>query len=139
MQDASQILWPVFLQVLLTFAVYVVLARRRFGSVKRGEHKLSEFKYGTGGANHILLATRNLANQFELPVLFYTLVVVLIVTAEVTTLQVVLAWVFVVSRYIHAFGHVQDILKPRLYGFFAGLGVMALMWLIFALQIGNLI
>ena len=43
----------------------------------------------------------NLANQFELPVLFYALVVLLIAFGKVTMFDVVAAWVFVAGRVIH--------------------------------------
>jgi hypothetical protein len=135
MQDASMIVWPVILQVLLTFAAYVVLGRRRFAAVKRGDAKPIEYKYGTGGPNYVMLATRNVANQFELPVLFYVLVILLIVLGEVNSFQVVMAWLFVAARYIHAYGHMQDILKPRFIGFFASLFACLAMWIGFAAQI----
>ena len=45
--------------------------------------------------------TRNLANQFELPVIFYAVVVLLVATHNVTLTDVVAAWAFVAGRVIH--------------------------------------
>jgi hypothetical protein len=45
--------------------------------------------------------TRNLANQFELPAIFYALVVLLVALGKVTVVDVVAAWVFVAGRVIH--------------------------------------
>jgi len=42
--------------------------------------------------------TRNLANQFELPVIFYAVAVLLIATGRVTAIDVIAAWVFVAGR-----------------------------------------
>ena len=135
MGNAAIILWPVILQAFLTFCGYLVLGRRRFGSVKRGEARLKEYKFGGGGPERVQLASRHVANQFELPVLFYAVVAFALITGEVSAYLVVLAWLFVASRYVHAFGHLQDILKPRLYGFFASLFFCFLMWLGLAIQI----
>ena len=51
--------------------------------------------------HHIARITRNLANQFELPVIFYAVVVLLVATRNVTTIDIVAAWVFVAGRVIH--------------------------------------
>jgi hypothetical protein len=45
--------------------------------------------------------TRNLGNQFELPVIFYALVVLLVALGKVTMFDVAAAWVFVAGRVIH--------------------------------------
>lgn len=47
-------------------------------------------------------ASDNLSNLFELPLLFYTLCVVLEVTQSVTALYISEAWIFVVLRYGHS-------------------------------------
>ena len=46
--------------------------------------------------------TRNLANQFELPVIFYTVVVLLVALHAVGTIDLVAAWVFFVGRIVHS-------------------------------------
>lgn len=51
---------------------------------------------------HIDRVTRNLANQFELPVIFYAVVVLLVATNKVTTIEIIAAWVFVAGRVIHS-------------------------------------
>jgi hypothetical protein len=45
--------------------------------------------------------TRNLANQFELPVIFYAAVILLIALGKVTTADIVVAWIFVAGRIAH--------------------------------------
>jgi hypothetical protein len=46
--------------------------------------------------------TRNLTNQFELPVIFYAVVVLLIAFGRVTMIDVIAAWVFVAGRLVHS-------------------------------------
>ena len=48
------------------------------------------------------------SNQFELPVLFYVLTILAIITKHADFLFVVMAWIFVLSRLAHAFVHVTS-------------------------------
>jgi hypothetical protein len=45
--------------------------------------------------------TRNLSNQFELPVIFYAVVVLLAATNNATALDAIAAWAFVAGRVAH--------------------------------------
>ncbi|MGL6338695.1 MAG: MAPEG family protein [Waterburya sp.] len=47
----------------------------------------------------------NLKNLFEIPVLFYALVLYLFVTKQVDTVYVCAAWIFVVFRVLHSVVH----------------------------------
>ena len=51
--------------------------------------------------HHVARIAYNLSNQFELPVIFYAAVVLLIATNNVTTIDIIAAWVFVAGRVIH--------------------------------------
>jgi hypothetical protein len=75
-------------------------------------------------------------NQFQLPVLFYVLMTLALITKQADLLMVVLAWVFVLLRIAHAFIHITHNRVMRRGGTF-GLGAMVLivMWLIFAVRI----
>ena len=97
----SSILWPLIAQVLWTFMLYTWLTWARFQAVRRGEVDYSCFELGREEPRAIARITRNLANQFELPVIFYAVVVLLVAVDEVTTVDVIAAWVFVAGRIIH--------------------------------------
>ena len=75
-------------------------------------------------------------NQMELPTLFYILTVLAYFTHHAGILFVVLAWVFVVFRVLHAGVHVTSN-APNLRGALFGLGsvVLAVMWVIFMIQV----
>ena len=48
----------------------------------------------------------NYRNQFELPVLFYAVVAFALITKGADTLMIVLAWLFVLTRIVHAAIHI---------------------------------
>ena len=127
------ILYPVFVQVLLTFIVYGLLA------VARGR-AIAAMDRGSRGAELALgrvvwppdAAKRaaNQRNQFELPVLFYAVVAFALLTKGVDFVLLLLAWLFVLSRLVHAAIHVgPNRIRWRSPVFALGLLILAGMWL----------
>jgi hypothetical protein len=98
----SSILWPLLAQILWTFMLYAWLTWARTQAVRRGEVDYSCFELGREEPRAIARITRNLANQFELPVIFYAAVVLLVALDEVTPVDVAAAWVFVAGRVVHS-------------------------------------
>ena len=94
------LLWPMLAHVGWVFLLYVWLTIARQRAVKRGEVDYSAFARGEE-PHHVARITRNLANQFELPVIFYAVVVLLVATNNVIITDVIAAWVFVAGRVIH--------------------------------------
>ena len=99
--SASSILWPMLAHVAWVVMLYAWLTVARTLAVRRGEVDYSAFVLGRDEPLHIARITRNLANQFELPAIFYALVVLLIALGKVTAFDVVAAWVFVAGRVVH--------------------------------------
>jgi hypothetical protein len=87
-------------QIGWTFLLYVWLTVARAQAVRRGEAEFARFAYGEE-PHEVERITRNLANQFELPVIFYAVVVLLVATGKVTMTDIIAAWVFVAGRVIH--------------------------------------
>ncbi|TCM55915.1 hypothetical protein C8J36_103281 [Rhizobium sp. PP-F2F-G48] len=132
----TAIIWPVIAQVLLVTIVYGVMGKRRFGAVRQGTARARDFLIPSVEPEASATVARNLTNQFELPVLFYTVCTLLAVTDGVSILTVSAAWLFVLSRYGHAFVHMTSnrlMLRHRL--FVAGFFINALLWLLLALHI----
>jgi hypothetical protein len=132
----ATILLPLFVQVALTFAVLITLALRRAGAKTRGELRgpvsLREPNWPVTGRQ----AEYNYQNQFELPVLFYVLTVLAIITRQADLLFVVLAWIFVITRIIHAAVHLTtNDLTVRGPVFIAGAIVLMIMWMAFIIRI----
>lgn len=134
--NQTVIFWPVLAHVLLIYIVYCVLGRRRYGAVKSGEAKVGQYKVrSTEPASSVTVAA-NLVNQFELPVLFYVLCLTLHVTNGVNYLTLLLMWIFVASRYFHAWVHLTSnnlLLRSR--SFFVGAAIILLGWIWFALHL----
>jgi hypothetical protein len=78
---------------------WLTLARKR--AVDSGETQWSGFVLGRDEPLHVARITRNLANQFELPVLFYIAALVIMMADAITTFDLAAAWLFVAGRVIH--------------------------------------
>jgi hypothetical protein len=99
--NAGLLLWPMLAHVGLIVFLYAWLTVARVGAVRRGEAEYSCFVFGRGEPPQAARISRNLANQFELPVIFYAMGVLLIVLGRVTPVDVVAAWVFIAGRLAH--------------------------------------
>ena len=133
----QEVLLPLFVEVILTFALLFWLAPLRgrdFSSgVTRPENvALREPNW----SQRSLQVGYSYANQFELPVLFYVLTILAWVTRHADLIFVVLAWIFVIFRYLQAYVHVTSN-QVRLRGAFFGVSalVLAIMWLIYIVKI----
>jgi hypothetical protein len=96
----ASILWPMLAHIGWVLLLYVWLTIVRTLAVRSGKVDYAAFAHGDEPPD-IDRITRNLANQFELPVIFYAVVVLLIATGRVTAIDVIAAWVFVAGRVIH--------------------------------------
>ncbi len=131
------ILAPLFVQVILTFVLGFWLASLRAPAVRRGEVKPKDIDLGQPNwPRRTTLVCNAFENQLELPVLFYVLTILAIITRHADFLFVVLAWVFVLSRLVHAYIHVtSNDLAQRGIWFGVGTIVLFVMWVIFIVRI----
>ena len=131
------VLLPLFVEVILTFALLFWLAPLRAHDFRSG--LVREEDIGLRQPNWskpALQVQYSFSNQFELPVLFYVLTILAYVTHHAGILFVVLAWVFVIFRLFQAYVHVTSN-KVRLRGMFFGISALALaiMWIVFIVEI----
>jgi hypothetical protein len=111
--SSSYIFWPVLAQVFLTLAMFILLGARKAKAVKAGKVNRQQAALDSRAwPEDVVKVSNNIANQFEVPVLFYVLCFVLYSVQAVGTTAVVLAWFFVVSRYAHAYVHVYSNYVP---------------------------
>jgi hypothetical protein len=131
------ILLPVFALVALTLALLFLTGYSRVRSVRRGETRVRDIALGQPNwPERITKIGNSYASQFELPVLFYVLVILAYVLHQTDFLLVVLSWVFVATRFVHAYIHVtSNHVGWRFNAFAAGFAVLAVMWIIFAMRI----
>jgi hypothetical protein len=128
------ILYPVFAQVALTFAIGIWLARLRFAAVNRGDLRPQYFAINRGGEvpEYLAKVNNNYNNLLELPVLFYLASVLLLVMDRVEPGQIILAWVFVASRYAHSYIHTTcNNIRQRMRLFMVGVTALISMWGLF--------
>ena len=131
------VLLPLFVEVALTFVLlywmaYVRTRAIRIGEIKAQNIALREPNWPPG----ITQVGNAYHNQLELPVLFYVLTVLALVTRHADLLFVLLAWLFVASRLVHAYIHVTDNnVNRRGPAFGLGALVLTIMWLIFMIRI----
>jgi len=97
----AAILWPMLAHIGWVFMLYAWLTVARARAVKSGQIDYSCFVLGREEPLAVARITRNLANQFELPVIFYALVVLLVALGQVTVYDVIAAWLFVAGRVVH--------------------------------------
>jgi hypothetical protein len=97
----GSLLWPMLAQIGLTFFLFAWLTFARTRAVQSGAIDYSVFVLGRDEPLEVARITRNLANQFELPVIFYALVVLLVALGRVHWIDLIAAWVFVAGRVIH--------------------------------------
>ncbi len=131
------ILAPLFVLVLMTFVIGFLLAGNRAPLLTRGEVRPEDVSLRQANwPKRSLQIGYSFQNQFELPVLFYVLTILAMITKHADILFVTMAWIFVVFRLAHAFVHcTSNNLRARggLFGIAAL--VLAIMWLIFIVRI----
>lgn len=131
------ILLPVFVQVGLIFGLLIWTGARRLRAVRAGEVRPADVSMGERNwPAPAQQAANTFANQFEVPVLFLVLVPLAIVTRKADLLFVVLSWLFVLTRFVHAWIYLTTNRVPQRFGaFLAGVLVLLVMWAVFAIRI----
>lgn len=131
------VLLPLFVQVLLTFGLLTWLAILRQADLKSRGVQPSQVALREPNWS---IKTRQVGNcylnQLELPLLFYVLTILSIITRHADIVFVVLAWIFVLSRLVHAYVHTTSnniYQRGPLFGL--GMVVLLAMWLIFIVRI----
>lgn len=131
------ILLPVFVQALLVVILAVLMGTRRRQAVLAREVRREEIILGQKNWPPRAQAASNAyGSQFELPMLFFAIVPLAIITRKADFLFVVLSWLFVATRYAHAAIYViSNHIPARFCAFSAGVLVMLSMWGVFAFRI----
>jgi hypothetical protein len=130
------LLLPAFLHVgwIYLIAARMGAAKRRAvnaGLVKLGDVALDNSRW----PDDVRKINNNYNNQFELPVLFYAILPLMVLLVKVDWLQVTLAWVFLASRILHSVIHTgSNAIMQRGGAFVVGFVAIGLMWAWFGLR-----
>jgi hypothetical protein len=127
------IMYPVFVQVLLTIVVYGSLFAARARAVRNMDRKRGSPDIAMGTVawpDDANKRANNQRSQFELPVLFYAVVAFALILKGADTIMIVLAWLFVLTRLLHAAIHIgPNKVRWRFPAFAVGVLIIAIMWL----------
>lgn len=131
------VLLPLFVEVALTFGMMLWMASARTAAIKNRETRMADIALGQPNwPAPVQQISNNYASQFQIPILFYLLTVLVIVTRHVDIVFIVMAWLFVATRLVHAYIHTSSNYVPRRFAAFAtGSLVLLAMWLIFAVRL----
>jgi hypothetical protein len=133
----GMVLLPLFVQVGLTFALLLAMVTTRTRSIQSGETRLKDIALRQPNWPERPTQIANcFSNQFELPVLFYVLIALALPLRHADLVIVLLSWVFVLTRFIHAgiFVTSNDV-RPRSFAWFVGVIVLLIMWAWFAIGV----
>lgn len=129
--NVNHIIWPILAQIFLTLILFIILGVRKAKAVKAGEVNRQQAALNNQvWPQDVVKVSNNIANQFETPVLFYVLCLVMYSINAVGWAAIVLAWLFALSRFAHAYVHIGSNYVPmRLRFFLVGCFVLIAMLL----------
>ena len=131
-----EVLLPVYVQVGLTLSLLLWMVGARRGALVSGQTKIRDIALGQQNWPQRATQIGNCyRNQFELPVLFYVLIAIALPLRRADLVIVMLSWIFVVTRFVHAGIFVtSNDLGRRSMAWLAGVLVLLAMWVYFALK-----
>ncbi|MFM6927291.1 MAG: MAPEG family protein [Bdellovibrio sp.] len=143
MAISIHLVYPMFAMFLLTVITLIKMFIARRNALTAGNIKLSYFKTFTGGdqPEEVLKTGRHFTNLFEAPVLFYIVCILGMIIPLSDSYFVLLAWLYVAARCLHAFIHMgNNKVMPRLKAYALSWLILAIMWVcifIKAISISN--
>jgi len=103
MRDIDRLfLLPFLGHFALIVGLYALLTFERVKAVRAGNATVDDFVRTSGDPPAAARVRRNIANQFEAPVIAYFAAAVLLWSGAVTSYDVIAAWVFLAGRVIHS-------------------------------------
>jgi hypothetical protein len=131
------ILLPLLAQVALTLGLGFWMAALRVGAIRARQVRPGDVALREPGwPKRILQVQYAFHNQLELPILFYLVTVLALLTRTADQPFVILAWIYVALRLVHALIHVtQNNMRRRGMVFITGAVVLCVMWAVFAIRL----
>lgn len=135
------ILSATFALVALIILVWFWLTVERGRHIKRRPPTVEDFATGEAALRYftpVEMPANNFRNLFEMPVLYFAIVPLLMITHQGNHVQVALAWAFVLLRAVHSFIHIvvrKVMIRAPVY--WLGSAVLMAMWIGFAVDIAR--
>ncbi len=130
-------LMPVFALVALTFALLFWMQILRLRAIRKGQVPANSVALREPNwPARVTQISNAYHNQLETPLLFYVLILLAIITETADSILFILSWLFVGSRFAHAYIHLtSNRLPARASVFLVGAIGLALMWIIVAARL----
>ncbi|MDB5536897.1 MAG: hypothetical protein JWQ65_1772 [Devosia sp.] len=127
---AKLLILSIAAQVLLTIGILLLMGRERVPRVMSGEIRWQDIAVDRSAYPlRARLLSNSFDNQFQLPVLFYVVALLALWSGSIGWVEVILAWLFVILRYVHAVIHTtSNSLLPRFSAYTAGMVVLCVFW-----------
>jgi hypothetical protein len=137
MTSTQWLLLPAFIHVAMVFALGLRLAVARIRAARSRSVKIKDVALDNSRwPDDIRKISNNFDNQFQVPVFFYAVLPLLLVTGLADVASVVLAWAFVASRFVHSAIHIgTNTVIHRFQAFVVGFVLVVLMWAWFGLRL----
>jgi hypothetical protein len=131
------VLLPLFVEVILTFVLMLWMGALRGGDFRSGAVRPADVaSREPRWPERTTQAAYSFSNQFELPVLFYVLTILVWVTRHAGYVFVILAWIFVICRVLQAYVHVtSNVYRWRSSLYAVGAVVLMVMWAIYIVEV----
>lgn len=138
--NSSLVFLPVVVQILLTICLIIRLAALRAKAAQQGlVDESRRALHGDAWPDNVMQVNNSIRNQFETPVLFYVVIILLWLTNGVNIYVHILAWTFVILRVVHALVHIRSNYVPlrRKVFILGGLNLIALtLLLVYSILMG---
>ncbi len=136
--EPKLILYPLLAMFLLICLVAVTMLRRRIAFYK--QNRVHPQKTATSAQMTAVMpdsrAPDNFRNLFELPVMFYVSALTIYATGLMCMPHLILAWGYVVARYVHSFIQcTSNVVMHRFYAFVTSGVFLVSIWLMLAYQL----
>lgn len=132
-----EIIYPVLAHMFLVVFLFIPLIVRKSKAVKNKAVDLKETALNNQAwTPDVKKVSNNIANQFEIPILFYALCIVIAITDNVGMFNVILAWGYVALRYVHTYVHIGSNFVPlRMRIFALSLAIILVMLIQLSVQL----
>jgi hypothetical protein len=137
MSEVQLFLLPAFVQVALVFYILMRTGAGRIAALNARTIKLSEVDTNKAAyPEPVRNLANNYANQFELPVLYFAGLALVLQTGKIDWIMIALSWGFVGSRLAHSFVQTgTNDIRTRFKVFGLGMIFLALLWAWFGIRL----
>lgn len=105
---------PFLAHIFLVFFLFIRLGIEKSAAVKTGQADRKKAALDNSAwPENVVKVSNNIANQFQVPMLFYALTFSLLLTNAVNLTVLIAMMLFVVSRYIHTYIHITSNYVPH--------------------------